>query len=177
MKKSQIFIIIGSCLVLIATNAARGQVGMKKPTNGDVILYRLEEPHGKYVLSTSFESSEKAKASLVVIGDTFSVQPQNGMCAVVMSNAYILQTSFGTSPSNQVRQIKFRTDAWMQVFPNSTKLIFNSSVVELPTAKIGASSEANKKTYEGEEALRQMKKMGWQLPDDMDTKKAAGHQK
>jgi hypothetical protein len=71
----------------------------------------------------------------VVVGDTFSVQPRGAVCGVVMSNAYILQTTFGRSPGNQVVQTKYSTDFWKWPFPKQTKLVFNDSVVELPKAK------------------------------------------
>ncbi len=125
----------------------------------------------------NFESPEKAKTSLVVIGDTFSVQTRGEVCSVIMSNAYILQTTFGNLASNQVVQTKLRIDAWRRPFPKQTKLIFNNSIVELSKAKIEAPDEANMSTYEGEDALRQMKKMGLKPPDDMDNEKTVGHQK
>src|SRR5205807_2241615 len=106
-------IIIFCCLTLITISVARGQISSKSPGNVDLILYRLERAQGRYIMSTSFELPEKGKFSLVVIGDTFSVRlrDREGMCDVIMSNAYIFQTTFRPSSSNQVVQTKFRTDA------------------------------------------------------------------
>lgn len=74
-------------------------------------------------------------------------------------------------------QINMQTDVFKLPFSEHTKLVFKNSVVELPKVKIEASGEANVKIYEGENALRQMKKMGLETPDDMDMEKAIGHQK
>jgi hypothetical protein len=121
------------------------------------------------------ESPEKEKTSTVVVGDTFLIQPSNRVCIVIMSNAYMLQTTIGRSSSNQVSQIKFRTDAWEWYFPKNTKLVFNNSVAELAKAQLEVPRDANAKTDEGDEALRQLKKMGLEPPEDMDMEKAVGH--
>jgi len=107
------------------------------------------------------ESPEKRKFSLVVIGDTFSVQPRGAVCDLVMSNAYILRTTFARSKSNEVVQTQFRLDPYRWVFPIKTKLVFNDSVVELPKVKIDA---PNTTTYDGDDALRQLEKMGLKPP-------------
>jgi len=177
MKKIEAIRILFCYLTLISVSVARGQVGPIGPSDGHVILYRLDGIQGRYVLCMSFESREKDKTSFVVIGDTFSVQPRGAMCGVVMSNVYVLETRFGRAPSNEVVQIKFRTDAYEWFFPKNTKLVFNNSVVELPNAKIEAPGEANIITYEGKDALKQLRKMGLKPPDDIDLEKAVGHQK
>jgi hypothetical protein len=164
-------------LILIPISVARGQVGPIGPSDGYLMLYRLDGTPNRYVLSMSFESREKDKTSFVVIGDTFSVKPDGAMCSVVMSNVYILETSFGRPPSNEVVQIKLRTDAYKWSFPKNTKLVFNNSVAELPNVKIEASAEANTITYEGKDALKQLRRLGLKPPDDIDMEKATGPQK
>jgi hypothetical protein len=151
--------------------------GQIRPSDDRLILYHLDRMPEGYVLCMSFESPENAKTSHLVIGDTFSVQPDGAVCFLVMSNAYILQTTFGHSPSNGVAQTKIWVDVYKMPFPKHTKLVFNNSVVELPQMKIQAPGEANAKTYEGNDALRQLKKMGLEPPNDMDKDKAVGHQK
>jgi len=125
----------------------------------------------------SFDYSEKVKTSSVVIGDTFSVQSSGPVCNVLMSNVYILQTTYGRAPSNGVVQIRFRTPVYSRSFPKSTKLVVDSSVVDLPNVKIESPFGVNTKTYEGKDALDQLKKMGAKLPDDIDMKKAVGHER
>jgi hypothetical protein len=164
------------CLLLITISLARGQTSSGSPSDSYLILYRLDRSPGRYVLSMSRDTPEKGKFSTtVVVGDTFSVQPSGEVCFVIMSNAYVLQTTFGHSSSNQVAQTTFRAVAWKWNFPKHTKLVFNDSVAELPKAKFEALGEANMKTYEGDDALRQLKKIGLKPPDDMDTDKAVGH--
>jgi hypothetical protein len=124
----------------------------------------------------SLESTEGAKTSHLVIGDTFSVQSDGTACFLVMSNAYILQTTFGHSPSNEVVQTKIRVDVYKMPFPKHTKLVFNNSVDELSQAKIKAPGEAHAKIYEGNDALRQLKSMGLKPPAEMDKNKAVGRQ-
>lgn len=162
------------CLTLLAISAARGQGGS---SNDLLMLYKLDSMPEKYVLCISATSPEKRQTSLIVMADTFSVQSRRGMCSVVMTNAYILQTSFGGTLSNKVTQTKMRMGVYEIQFPEHTKLVFNDSVVELPKVKIEAPGEANARIYEGEDALRQLKKMGLEPPDDMDMDKAVGNQK
>ena len=150
--------------------AKRG--GQESPSDGPVILYQLDRNHGQFVLSTSFESVETGKISIVVLSDTFAVEPSGAVCYAVMSNAYVLQTTVGRSPSNKVEQIKMLLDLYEMPFPKQTKLVFNGSVVELAKMKVEAPGEANAKVYEGAEALRQMERMGDKPPDDMDWQKA-----
>jgi hypothetical protein len=175
IMKLQMIKITFCYLALITISVARGQTKSPFSSDGYLMLYRLDRAPGKYVLCMSSESPEKGKTSTVVVGDTFTIQPSNGVCIVIMSNAYFLQTTIGRSSSNQVAQIKFQTDAWKWYFPKNTKLVFNDSVAELAKAKLEAPSEANAKTDEGDEALRQLKKMGLEPPEDMDMKKAVGH--
>jgi hypothetical protein len=175
MKQIRTLILFFCLLTLIAIGVARGQTSAIGPGDGYLMLYRLEGAQGRYVLCMSFESPEKGKTSVVVVGDTFSVQPRGSVCGVIMSNAYVLQSTFGRAQSNQVVQTKFRTDPWIWAFPQQTKLIFNDSVVELPKWSIEPPGRANVKTYEGNDALRQLDKMGLGPPDDLDTNKAVGH--
>jgi hypothetical protein len=164
-----------SCFALLAIDAARGQ---ESPTDGRVILYELDRAQGKYVLSMNFESREEGRSSFVVIGDTFSVRPRvnpHGVfCDVIMSNTYVLHTKFGSSPSNDVVQTQTWTDGYIIPFPEHTKIVFNHSVVELPKWKNEASASTNRMIYEGDDALRQLKKMGTEPPPDMDTNKTGG---
>jgi hypothetical protein len=163
-------------LTLITVGVARGQVPLIGPSDGSLVLYRLDGIQGRYLLNMSFEYPEKVKTSFVVIGDSFSVQPKGGgVCDVVMSNAYILQTTYRPGPSNNVVQIKFRTDAYSWSFPKTTKLVLDNSVIDLPNVKIEAPAGANTKPYEGKDALNQLRKMGLKPPDDIDLKKAVGH--
>jgi len=164
-------------LTLITASVARGQAPLIGPSDGRLVLYRLDGIQGRYLLSMSFDYSEKVKTSFVVIGDTFSVQSSGPVCNVLMSNVLILQTTYGRDPTNEVVQIKFRTDAYSWSFPKSTKLVVDSSVVDLPNVKIEAPFGANTKTYEGKDALEQLRKMGAKPPDDIDMKKALGHER
>jgi hypothetical protein len=173
MKTIQTFRMVFCCLTLITISNARGEVGPIGPTDGRITLYQL---NGRCVLYTEYELRDKAKLSVIVMGDTFSVQPHGAMCSVVMSNVSIFETTYGRAPSNEVAQVNFHTDAYELSFPKNTKLIFNSSVVELPKAKIDFSAEANMKTYEGEDALRESRKLGLP-PADFDVKKPTGRQK
>ena len=164
-------------LTLMTISVARGQVSLISPSDGKVILYRLDRIQGSYLFCMSFELPEKDKVSLIVIGDTFSVQPHGEVCGVTMSNAYILQTSSSRSPSNEVVQIKFRTDVYKFVFPKYTKIVFNNSIVELPNVKIEAPAEANTNIYDGYDALNQFRKLGVKPPEDIDREKAVDRQK
>src|SRR5437867_8241924 len=161
-------------LTLITASVARGQAPLIGPSDGRLMLYRLDGIQGRYLLSMSFDDSENVRTSLVVIGDTFSVQSSGPVCNVLMSNVYILQTTYGRDPSNEVAQIKFRTDAYLRSFPKNTKLLLDSSVVDLPNVKIEVPFGPNTKTYEGKAALEQLRKMGAKPPDDIDMKKALG---
>ena len=156
---------------LLIINTALGQIGHDDSL---IFLYKLDRDNGKYLFTTSVEMPESGKVTLTVIGDTFAIQPSQTVCYVVMSNAYVLQTDVGPSPSNKVAQIKMLLDVYRVPFPKQTKLVFNDSIIDLPDAKIDEHGESNAKIYEGQDALRQMKKMGMELPDDMDVKKAVG---
>lgn len=177
MKRMRITKIVLCCFMLLTISAVQAQV---HPSDDRLILYKLDGTHGvhgKYVLCMSSESPEKGKTSLMVIGDTFSVQPRGAMYWVVMTNADILQTQFNHSPSNEVVQFNMWTDVYKLPFAAHTKLVYHDSVVELSKVKIEPPAETNARVYEGEDALRQMKKMGEEPPEDMDMEKAVGHQK
>jgi hypothetical protein len=94
-----------------------------------------------------------------------------------MPNVYILTTTYGRAPSNGVVQTKFRTPVYTWSFPKSTKLVVDSSVVDLANAKIEPPFGTHTKTYEGKDALDQLRKMGAKLPDDIDMKKAVGNER
>ena len=96
---------------------------------------------------------------------------------VLMSNVYILTTTYRRAPSNDVVQTKFRTPVYTWSFPKSTKLVVDSSVVDLPNVKFESPFGPNTKTYEGKDALDQLRKMGAKLPDDIDMKKAVGRER
>jgi len=70
-----------------------------------------------------------------------------------------------------------RSDVFKLPFSEHTKLTFKNTIIELSKVKIDAFGETNMRTYEGENALSQLKKMGLAPPDDMDVEKAAGNHK
>src|SRR4051812_21508448 len=123
MKKIQVLKLAFCHLALITISAARGQVAPSGPTDGlgpidgRLLLYRLDGTQGKYLLSMSLESGKNVKTSFVVIGDTFSVRPSGAVCSVLMSNVYILETQFSRAQSNEVVQLKLRTDFYEWFFP------------------------------------------------------------
>ena len=164
--------IILVCLTLCAINAAQGQM---IPNDNRLILYKLDGTNREYVLCMNLDSPKKSKTSYMVMGDTFAVQPHGTVCYVVMSNACILQTTFDDARSDKVVQGKIWTDVYKMTFSEHAELIFNNSVVELSKMKIEAPGETNMKTYEGGDALRQLKKIGLEPPEDMDMEKAVGH--
>jgi hypothetical protein len=169
--------IIPYCLTLLSIGVAWGQIS---PSGDSITLYELDQTRGKYVLSVNFELPEKGKSSFVVIGDTFEVQPRTsprgGVCSVLMSNVYVLQTKFEPSATNELVQSTVRFDKYLIPFPEHTKLVFKNSVVELSKWKDGFLAATNTVSYEGEDALRQLKKMGMEPPPDMDLKNVGGHQ-
>jgi len=65
MKTMQTIRIV-CCLTLITVGVARGQVPLIGPSDGRLVLYRLDGLQGRYLLSMSFDYSEKVKTSLVV---------------------------------------------------------------------------------------------------------------
>jgi hypothetical protein len=155
-------------------SVAWGQLNL---SDSHLALFDIDRMPGKYIFCVDGESREKEKLSLVVIGDSFSVEPRGTVCLVVMTNAYILQTVFRRSPSNEVTQIKMQTGVYKLPFPQHSKLVFHNSVFDLASVRIESPAKANTTIYEGDEALQQMKKMGLEPPEDMDMEKASGHQK
>jgi hypothetical protein len=136
------------CLTLITVGVVRGQAPLvPAPSDGRLVLYRLDGQQGRYLLSWSFDYSDKAKTSFVVISDTFSVQSSGPVCNVLMSNVYILTTTYRPAPSNDVVQTTFRIPGYTWSFPKSTKLVVDSSVVDLPNSKIEPPFGPNTKTY------------------------------
>ena len=160
------------CFILLTINAAWGQT---IAADSRLILYELDQSQGKYILDITPASSDRAP--LLVTGDTFSIQPHGAACWVVMTNVCILQTRFDSSSSNGVVQINMRSDVFKLPFSEHTKLTFKNTIIELSKVKIDAFGETNMRTYEGENALSQLKKMGLAPPDDMDVEKAAGNHK
>jgi hypothetical protein len=90
-----------------------------------------------------------------------------------MSNACVLETKVNNAPAqhgtNTVVQNKMLFKAYGVAFPKGTKLIFNGSIIELWKAKLDGPEEG-KLIYEGDEALRQLKKLGLEPPEDFDDK-------
>lgn len=162
MKRLQIVGVALVYFLLLTISIVRGQIG---PNSNHLMLYEANRLPGKYVLCAYFPASGDY-TSIVVIGDTFSVQPHGGMYWVVMTNAYVFKTNLGSS-TNQVSQMQIWVDVYKFPFPDHMKIAFHNSLCEL--SKIDVLNQTNVTTFEGEDALRQMKKMGLPPPDDMDT--------
>jgi hypothetical protein len=165
------------CLPSISINIAGGQGIPASPGDSYLMLYEVNM-NPKYVLCGSFESPEDGKTSLIAIADSVSVQALGAVCSVTVSNAHVLETTFRSSPSNEVSQSEVWFHKYAQVFPAHTKVVFRGSVIEL--SKLRIEPRGNNATYitnVGVDALRELKKMGLEPPEDMDMQKATNHQK
>ncbi|HEV2695523.1 MAG TPA: hypothetical protein VG347_21700 [Verrucomicrobiae bacterium] len=179
MVKIQVAKIALCFLVMAIISIARGQIDVG---DSPLILYKINsgEAHGikrKYILCVNSNSPKDGKTSLIVMGDTFSVEKHGDECWVSMTNTCVLQTHFAPSRTNEVVQIKMWTDGFPLSFPKHTKVVFQSEIVELSKLNVKPSVETGAKVDEGEDALREMKKLGVELPEDIDMEKAIGHKK
>lgn len=156
------------CFILCTINTTRCQeISSEDP----LILYKLNQTPGNYVLCSSFQTSKKETVSQIVIADTFAVRFGGATCDIVMSNAYFLNTKYSYTPTNSLNQYRIRIGVYVRSYPKDIKLIFNNSVAELQNAKIDGPIDAHMKTYVGEDALRHNKEMGLPPPDFDETNK------
>jgi hypothetical protein len=165
MKTSSLLCIIA----VVATVQSEISLGQGWP-----ILYKLDQPKGKYVLERSYQLPENRSVYEVVIADTFSIELRSGACCVTMSNACVLETKIPNSPvspgTNAVVQNKMLFKAYGIAFPSSSKCIFNGSVTELRKLDVDGSAD-EKFIYEGDDALRRLKQLGLEPPDHSDDKR------
>jgi len=155
-------------LLLFFADAAQAQSVLGQEW---LILYRLDRPQAKYVLCRNYQSPENKSISEVVIADTFAIQLRIGLCCVIMSNACVLETKIPlTNKTNTVVQNKMLVPAYGVAFPRHTKVMFNSSITDLEKVNLNGPTEGNL-IYEGEAAVRKLKEMGLELPDDADVKR------
>jgi hypothetical protein len=95
------------------------------------MLYKVDRMQGKYVLCMNSTSSKNNTTSLVVIGDTFSLQTNVGSRWIIMTNAYILKTIFYNSLSDEVTQTNKWADVYSLNVPDHAKFVFTNSVFEM----------------------------------------------
>jgi hypothetical protein len=137
-----------------------------------ILLYKNGGTDGKYVLSRNYQASDKSSVSEVIISDSFAVHPDASFCQVILSNAVVLRTKtiVVSSPSvtTNVVQDEMSAGVLTMRFPSGTRVLFHSSMTDLGHIQFAGASSTNTITYEGEAALRELKKMVLKPPDDFD---------
>lgn len=157
-------------IVLVIAHAAHGQSG---PGQEQLILYKLDRPQGKYLLCRNYQSPKKKSISEVIISETFSIQLRSGLCCVTMSNVCVLQTKLDVSSArhetNTVEQHKMLFKTYGMAFPKQTKIVVNGCVTELLKAEVDGPTQGDL-IYEGDAAIRKLKELGLEPPEDADVK-------
>jgi hypothetical protein len=151
------------CLFFVAAGVAKSQ---------PLLLYKAVGTHGKYVISRCYQEGDKSNVSEVIMAETFVIEPSGMVCLVTMSNALVYRTKINgevsSQSTNRIAQNKMLCEELKIVFPKETKLIYNSSEMELSQAKLGAENKPKMVHYEGEALEQLMKKDGLVPPDDAD---------
>jgi len=92
-----------------------------------------------------------------------------------MSNVCLLQTKVVNSPAahetNTVVQNKMIFKVYRMSFPDRTKLIFGGSTTDLSKAKLD--EPQGNLIYKGDAAIRKLKELGLEAPDDADLNKGS----
>jgi hypothetical protein len=105
-----------------------------------LILYKTDDPHGKYLLSRSVKEADKSTVSEVIIAETFDVRTDRLVCQIVMSNAFVYQTRMiggsSVNVTNQFVQNKsFVGELVIGVF-KGTEIVFHNSVVPVSQLRV-----------------------------------------
>jgi hypothetical protein len=154
------------CILFVVSEAAHCQ---------PLFLYKTDDASQKYVLTRYYHEAGASSVSEVIIAETFSVHRHDAFCQVTMSNAWLFRTQLSDvslpGATNGVEQKKAFFNVMRMDFRNGTKLIFNGSSTELSQAKLEDVGGTNMVHFQGDAAVRELKRMGLDPPDDIDETK------
>jgi hypothetical protein len=156
------------CLLTTIAGVAKSQ---------PLFLYESIGEPTKFILTRSYQEGNKVRVSEVIMSDTFQIQVAGAMCQVILSNAFVYQTridrTFTAHSTNGAVQMRFTSREMKMFFAKETELIFDNSIMELWQAQLGHVRKAKPevRSYEGDAALQQLKKMGLKVPGDVDERK------
>ena len=118
-------------LFLLTFCAITTALGKDSLIDNALILYHFENGPAKYILCANFQTPEKGKISHIVMGDSFDVKYTGYDAFVVMTNAWMLNTRYGQSLTNNLDQSAAHFEVYRNFFSGDAKLIFNGSVYKL----------------------------------------------
>ena len=138
-------------------------------------LYETDGVRGKFVFSRNYQDAASTTISVVIIADTFSLHATGLISQVTMSNAYVFTTKIKNASlshsTNNIEQDKMFVKLLKMELPRRSQIISNNLLLGSSTGNSPKASITNSVIYEGDAAVKELKKLGLGLPDDYDEKK------
>jgi hypothetical protein len=135
-----------------------------------VFLYDVQGETRKYLWARDYEEHPKTHCSEVILAETFSTTIVGAICHVTMSNALVCRTETVDSSSgttNSIRQLRAYSDVLALKLPAKTKVVFDNSTTTLGDVRLNFKVNTNTVTFEGEAAIKELKRRGLAPPPDM----------
>ena len=111
-----------------------------------LFLYKTAGNPAGYLLNW-YTNDRNGFFSHVIIAEGFSVQCKNAFCEVTLSNAYTYQTKLSGGPfsakTNEIDQIRIRSETIKMDFPASTDIVFNNARTHLSQVRVDSLSKTN----------------------------------
>lgn len=141
----------------------------------ELVVFDNPSGQSKFVINRNYVDSENAKVSEVILADSFSANKTLAGCEVVVSNAWLFTVrqvphASDTVGRGKVVQGRVFVEVLKLNYLRGTKVIYREAVMELESfgdiSKRSKPAKAGSVTFEGEDLLREQRKLGLPSPDE-----------
>jgi hypothetical protein len=172
---NQTITILAICGLSVATAGAQNLAVFKIPESGRPFLFNLSGYTSQMMASTNNSVRQGVEGSLTILAKGFKTERRTGVVVVTLHDAVVCTASH-SSGGGAWSQV-FSTDEYPLMYHPDTRILVRGKSMLLAdlSVKTFDPPATPSHVYEGEAAIKKLKEMGLEPPEDMDWEQATNH--
>jgi len=164
------------CGLSVAMARAQNLAVFKIPDSGRPFLFNLSGYTSHMVTSSTNSTKQRVDGSLTILAKGFKTERRTGVVVITFYDAVVCTAS--RSKGEGVGSPVFSTDSYPLVYHADTRILVHGNSVLLAevSEKTFDPPVPHYTTYTGEDAIKKMKEMGLEPPEDLDWEKATNRE-
>jgi hypothetical protein len=171
---NQTITILALCGLLVATVGAQNLAVFKIPESSRPFLFSLSGYTSQMMTSTNNSIRQGVEGSLTILAKGFKTEHRSGGVAIDLHDVVVCMASRNTERGGSSQ---FSTDEYGLIYHPDTRILVRGKsmlLADLSEKAFGPPTTPSH-VYEGEAAIKKLKEMGLEPPEDMDWEQATNH--